>query len=301
MVKISGFTYLRNAFEFGYPFEASIKSLLPIVDELVVVVGDSKDGSREAVEKIGDNKIKIIDSIWDEEIRSNGKIFAQQSNIGVRNISGDWCFHLQVDEVIHESARDNILNFIKLANKSDEIDGLILPFYHFWGDYDHIRHTRATHRFETRLFKNNRNIFSYRDSQGFRKYKSFENYSAGEEGMKLNVLKTDIPVYHYSYARNPRLLKKKSNYFHRFWHNDEWINKNTDNREFDFNEVDKLDLFTGSHHVYMKEIIESKDWDFRYDPSKSIMSLNDKILYNIERVTNFRLFEYRNYKVRQIQ
>ena len=294
MIKISGFTYVRNGFSFGYPFVESIKSLLPIVDELVVVVGDSEDGTREAIENIGDSKIRIIDTIWDEESRKSGKIFAEQSNLGLENITGDWCFHLQVDEVLHENAKDKILDLIHLANKLDRVDGFIFPFYHFWGDYNHIRNTRKTHKYETRLFKNNRNVFSYRDSQGFRKH-NLENGSSPD--IKLNVLKADMPIYHYSYTRNPKLMKKKANYFHRFWHNDGWLKENTDSLEFDYNIVDKLELFKGEHPIYMKDVISSQDWKFEYDPSKSDMSLRDKILNKIEELTNRRIFSYENYKI----
>jgi len=300
MIKISGFTYVRNGFTYGYPFLASIRSLLPIVDELVVVVGDSTDGTREAIEKLDDHKLKIIDTIWDEENRGSGKIFSQQANIGIKHSTGDWCFHLQVDEVLHESAKDKILEFIKLANRLNDIDGLIFPFYHFWGDYDHIRNTRSTHRFEIRAFRSGRNCFSYRDSQGFRKYKSFNTYEANEKGTKLIVLKTEIPIYHYSYARNPKLMKKKFNYFNRFYFDDSWIKKNTNDLEFDYNDVDKLELFLGEHPIYIKEIISKKDWDFVYDPSKSNMSFKYKLLNKLEQLTNYRLFEYINYNLKQL-
>jgi len=301
MIEISGFTFVRNGFTYGYPFLSSIRSLLPIVDELVVVVGDSTDGTREAIEKLDDHKLKIIDSIWDEETRNNGKIFAQQANNGIAHITGNWCIHLQVDEVLHESAKKSILKFIETANTFEEIDGLIFPFYHFWGDYNHIRNTRKTHRFEVRAFKNHRNIFSYRDSQGFRKYKSFSSYEADEKGTKLNVLNTDIPIYHYSYSRNPRLMQKKFIYFNQFYHNDSWIKKYADKREFDYSDVDKLELFKGEHPVYMKDIINKKDWDFEHDISKTNMSLRYRFLYEFEKLTNYRLFEYKNYKLKKLR
>ncbi len=60
-MKIDGFTYVRNGLKMGYPFVASIRSLLPIVDSMIVVVGDSEDGTREAVENIGGDKITIVD------------------------------------------------------------------------------------------------------------------------------------------------------------------------------------------------------------------------------------------------
>jgi hypothetical protein len=129
-----------------------------------VVVKDSTDGTRESIEKTKDNRIKIIDPIWDEEMRKKGKIFSQQSNIGLRGISGQWGFHLQADEVLHESAKELVFKYIAKADKYNEIDGLLFPYYNLGGDYSHIRTSRSAHRFEIRLFKNNRNVYSYMES-----------------------------------------------------------------------------------------------------------------------------------------
>ena len=49
-MKVSAFTYVRNGFTIDYPFLEAIKSVLPVVDEFIVVIGDSNDGTREAVE-----------------------------------------------------------------------------------------------------------------------------------------------------------------------------------------------------------------------------------------------------------
>ena len=68
-MRVSGFSYVRNGFTYGYPFIESILSVLPLCDEFIMVVGDSTDGTREAVEKINSPKIKIIDTVWDETMR----------------------------------------------------------------------------------------------------------------------------------------------------------------------------------------------------------------------------------------
>ena len=78
--KISGFSYVRNGFDMGYPFIESIKSVLAICDEFVMAVGDSTDGTREAIEALDSDKIKIVDTVWDLENRKGGLIFADQSN-----------------------------------------------------------------------------------------------------------------------------------------------------------------------------------------------------------------------------
>ncbi len=293
-MKIDGFTYIRNGIKMGYPFIPSIKSILPVVDQLFVVVGDSDDGTREAVEAIADDKIVIIDSVWDDEMRKSGQVFREQANIGLRESKADWLVHIQADEVILEDSRDAIIKGIEEADAVADVDGLLFPYYHFWGDYDHIRHTRRTHPFEIRAFKNNRNVESYKDSQGFR---IFNKEAKNEDGIKLNVIKVPVHIYHYSYTRHPKLMRNKSNYFDRFWHNNDWMKKNQEQEDFDFNNVDKLEVFTGKQPIFMKQTINNKDWEFKYDPSKSNMSLKDKFHNGWEKVFGYRLFSYKNYNL----
>ncbi|PSK94880.1 hypothetical protein [Taibaiella chishuiensis] len=297
MMTISGFTYVRNGFKYGYPFIPSLQSLLPVVDELIVVVGDSTDGTREAIVALNDPRIKIIDTVWDEKMREGGTIFAQQSNLGLDQVSGQWAVHLQVDEVLHENDQARLRQLIYTADKDPQVEGLLFPFYHFWGDFNHIRNTRKTHPFEIRAFRNTGRIWSYKDSQGFRKYSSEEAYRAGEAGEKLRVLNSHVPVYHYSYSRNPALMKRKADYFNRFWHNDEWVHNHTTQKPFDFNEVDRLERFDKPHPVYMNETIAAQDWTFDYDPAQSNMSLKDRVMFLLNKLTGKRLFEFENYKL----
>ena len=59
-MKLAGFTYVRNGFDYGVPFLESIQSVLPICSEFIVAVGDSTDGTREAIVQLNNPKIKII-------------------------------------------------------------------------------------------------------------------------------------------------------------------------------------------------------------------------------------------------
>lgn len=297
-MKISAYTYVRNGLKIGYPFLESIKSILPMVDEYIVVLGDSDDGSREAIESIGSSKIRIIDTKWDMDLRQGGKIFAQQANIGLDHVSGDWIIHLQADEVIHENDIQKLKNLILRYNDNPKVEGLLFPFLNFRGDYQHIHTGRKAHRFEIRAFKKNNLIRSYKDSQGFRKFSSIKAYTNGEKGKKLRVAKADVPVFHYNYVRPPKLMKEKSKLFLSFYKDDESLDKIFKNvEELDYNEVDKLDLFTGTHPKVMEEIIEKKDWTFVYDPSKCNSSLRHRILNKIEDWTGYRIGEYKNYKL----
>jgi len=138
-------------------------------------------------------------------------------------------------------------------------------------------------------------IKSFRDSQGFRIHPNQKAYTNGSEGKKLNVLKVNASIYHYSYARNPSLMKKKDTYFKRFWHTDQQVKAHKNKNAFNFNEIDALEPFTMSHPKYMKQVMAEKDWNFEYDPEQSNMRLKDRFLFWLEKKTGKRFFEYKNY------
>lgn len=297
-MKISAYSYIRNGFTYEYPFIQSIRSVLPICDEFVIAVGDSNDGTKEAILKIGDPKIRIIDTIWDENLRKAGKIFAQQANIALRNITGDWAFHIQADELIHENDLDKIYNQIKAANDDKKIEGFLFDFLNFYGNYNYLNDTRYQHKKEIRIFRNNLNVFSYRDSQGVRKYPSYEEYLNDHQGYKLNVKYIHIPVYHYSYVRSPHKMNTKMKYFDSFWHDDNYIeNKYQSIDDYDFYNIERVKKFEGTHPALMKDIIKKNNWDFDITRLNKSLNLKDRIIYWIEDRINYRIGEYKNYKL----
>ena len=79
-ISISGFTFIRNGIELGFPFEASIRSLLPLVDEFVVAVGCGNDDTLARVLAIGDPKIRVIETLWNERMSDRGFVYAPAKN-----------------------------------------------------------------------------------------------------------------------------------------------------------------------------------------------------------------------------
>jgi glycosyltransferase involved in cell wall biosynthesis len=297
-MKLSGYTYVRNGIQLDYPFVESIKSVLSICDEFIVVLGDSQDKSREAIQSINSDKIRIVDSVWDFSKREGGVVFAEQSNIGLDHVSGDWVFHIQADEVIHEDDLYKIKESINKYDSNPKVQGMILPYYHFWGGYNYIRTTRKVHRYEVRLFRNLKGIRSYRDSQGFRLYSSVDNYLKGETGKKLRVKKIDAPMFHYKRVRPPEKMKEKMNMFFKLYKDDAWLKKYEEKGTvYDYNKIDKLEEFHKSHPAVMKERVDNQNWEFVYDKSKQTMKFKYRVLYVFEKITGYRLFEYKNYKI----
>ena len=295
-MKISGFSYVRNGVDYDYPFIESIMSVLPICDEFIMVLGDSTDSSREAINAIGSDKIKIVDSIWDMNNRVGGKVFAQQANIGLDYITGDWAFHIQADEVVHENDLEKITVAIQEFDSDPKVDGLLFPFIHFWGGYDYIRTSRRVHKNEIRVFRNNPLVRSYRDSQGFRKYASREAYEAGEKGEKLLVKKVNAPIFHYNGVRKSETQKKKENTFHSMYTQEIAFAAETKS-SFDYNQVDRVEKFKGSHPAVMTNRIKQFDQPFTFDPKKAKWRLKDRLIQPIEDILGFKFGEYKNYKL----
>jgi glycosyltransferase involved in cell wall biosynthesis len=297
-MKISGYTYVRGGIDMDYPFLESIRSVLPICDEMIVAVGEVNDGTREAVESIGSDKIKIIDTVWDMSMREGGKVIAQQANIAMKACTGDWLFHIQADEVMHERDLPQILEAVRKAEADARIEGLLFPWLHFWGGYRHVRTSRKAYRHEIRLFRNHLNVFAYRDAQGVRVYPSEQAYLSGHAGRKLRVKLCPTPVYHYGYVRPPEGMKKKADFFHRFWHDDAWLEKNLEaTAHFKYEAVDQVEEFIGSHPSVMRERVEGQFWTFHPEQHKTASSLRVRLLNRLEKMSGRRFGEYKNYQL----
>ena len=119
-MKISAFTFLRNPVRLGYPFIESIRSALPLVDEYVIALGESTDGTREAIEAIGDERIRIIDTQWNGST-GRGFVYGQQKMIGLFNTTGAWSLYLEGDEVLHERDIEGIRELAERADRNPRV------------------------------------------------------------------------------------------------------------------------------------------------------------------------------------
>ena len=136
-MKISGFTFLRNGQKLGYPFVASIRSILPLVDEFIIALGPCEDDTERMVREIGDPKIRIIPTQWNERIQPEdsvkGYVFGQQKSIALFNCTGDWAFYLEADEVLHEKDLPLIRAAMVKHLADPRVEALAFDYLHFYG------------------------------------------------------------------------------------------------------------------------------------------------------------------------
>ena len=286
-MRVCGFTIIRNAQRFDYPIVEAILSVLTVVDEFVVLVGNSDDDTRKVIESIGSSKIRIYDSVWDDSLRKGGQVLAVETDKAMDLIGPgfDWAFYIQADEVIHEKYHPAILEAMNRWKNDAQVEGLLFDYVHFYGDYNYIGDSRKWYRAEIRIVRPNIGIHSWKDAQGFRK-----------ENRKLNVRKIEASVFHYGWVKPPEKQQAKQQYFHKLWHDDRWMEENIpDQPQFDYSGIDSVAMFTGTHPAPMKERVLAQSWKVEIDPAKKKLSLRYKFLMFIERFTGWRPGEYKNY------
>jgi glycosyltransferase involved in cell wall biosynthesis len=289
-MKVSGFTFVRNAIKYDYPIVEAIRSILPICDEVVVAVGNSEDNTLELIQSIGSPKIRIIETVWDDSLREGGRVLAVETDKAFAAIAkdSDWAFYLQGDEVLHERYLDTVKNAMLQHRNNPAVEGLLFKYKHFYGSYDYVGESPGWYRREIRVVRNRRDIYSYRDAQGFRK----------GNNQKLTVALIDAYIYHYGWVKEPKAMQGKLESFNKLWHSDEWVERNVAKAEaFDYAGIDALSLFRESHPSVMAERIAVRNWKFSHDLSRNRFKFKDKLKLAIESVTGYRIGEYRNYKL----
>ena len=289
-MKVTGFTFIRNAVKFDYPIVEAIKSILPLCDNFIVAVGKSDDGTLDLIQNIDKQKIKTIETIWDDspEMKIGGKVFALETDKAFQAIpeDSDWAFYIQGDEVIHEKYLDNIYASMERWKDNKLVDGLLFKYLHFYGSYDYIGISPKWNPDEIRVIKNNKAIYSYRDAQGFRK----------DNNKKLNVKPVDAYVHHYGWVKEPKTMMKKVKNAYSFYKDKELPVEKFTNQMFNFSSIDALGPFTDTHPQVMKGRIERKNWNFEYDFSLNKLTLRYKTKIFLKKYVGINTY-YENYQI----
>lgn len=289
---ISGFSFVRNAEKYGFPVRESLTSLAPFCDEILVAVGRSDDDTLDVVQSI-DPKIRAIPTVWDDSLRGGGRVYAQQTEVALAECRGEWCVYLQADEVLHEEDRNLLLAEIERAGRNSSVEALLFRYLHFYGNYNYVAVDRTWYRREIRAVRNTGRVVSWGDAQGFRT----RDRSGGVR--KLRARYTDLRVFHYGWVRPPKEQGEKMRAMHHYWHDDEWIEQNAPPADtFDYDGVYDLRRFEGEHPMIMRERIARAQWGQNFDPARvKAKPLSMRMSDAIEKVTGYRIGEYRNYRV----
>ncbi len=288
--KVAGFTFIRNALLYDYPIVEAITSILPVCDYFVVAVGKSDDGTLDLVRSIGDPKIHILETEWDDNLRAGGRVLAEETNKAFDAIPPeyDWCFYIQGDECVHEDDLPAIRAGMERWLDDPETEGLLFQYRHFYGSYDYIGASRRWYRHEVRIIRNDKRIRSYRDAQGFRT----------GAGAKLRVRRIDAHIHHYGWVKHPAAQQRKQLNFNRLWHSDDKVRDMVGAAPvYSYDGSEPLERYTGTHPAVMLPRIGAVNWRFEGDPEQIQWAWKDRLSRFVEQKTGWRPGEYKNYKL----
>jgi hypothetical protein len=239
--------------KYDFPIMESIRSILPIVDEFIVNVGKSEDDTLKLIQSIGDPKIRIIESVWDESLKKDGLIFSQQTNIALNQCAGDWALYLQADEVVHENDLPGLVQTMEEALEKRDILGLSFRYLHFYGDYYSIN--PWFYRRAIRIIRNGGEVQSFGDAVGFC-VKKTNAYLYPKD--RRRCLPSGARICHSGYVKEPGALIEKCRYQASRHHGDaipEDQAKRLAKDQFEFDRYEIMKEFRGKHPQAMQERI----------------------------------------------
>jgi len=272
-MKVSGFTFIKNGQILGYPFLQSIQSILPIVDEFVINVGQSEDNTLEAIHSLNDKKIRIIESKWSDNMRDRGYVYGQQKMIAQYNCTGDWAFYIEGDEVYHERDLEKIKKSMEKHLHDDNVEALIFDFNHFYGNTNSILNSPGWYRSEARIIKNS--IRSYAPDGLF-----WIVLDSNKKGRYPKAKHTGVTCYHYGWVRSEDQMNLKSKKVQKYW--------GAMPVRINYSQMDQLIIkeFQGTHPEIIKDWFPKESGLYEADPSYKI-TLKQKKHRMMLRLENF--------------
>ncbi len=209
-MKISGFTFIRNGTLLGYPYIESLCSLLPLCDEIVVAVGAGQDDTLTRIQAIGDPKLRVIETTWNETMQDRGYVYAQQKMIAQFNCSGDWAFYLEADEVLHEKDIPILKATLQKYVDNPKVEALVFDYYHFYGSPDTLAISPGWYRRAPRVIRNS--IRNYSPDGLF-----FVVMDKNKRGRYPYAALAEVPIYHYGHVRAIANMQTKIQQVSQYW------------------------------------------------------------------------------------
>jgi len=277
-MKVSAFTFIKNGQLLGYPFVQSIKSILPIVDEFIVNVGASEDDTLAQIQAINDPKIRIIQSIWNEQMQDRGYVYGQQKMIAQFNCTGDWAFYIEGDEVYHEDDLDKITQSMDQYVDDPKVEALVFDFIHFYGNANSYLSSPGWYRTEARIIKNS--IRSYAPDGLF-----WLVLDSNKTGRYPRAKHTGAKCYHYGWVRSEEQMSLKTKKISHHW-GGQPVN-------IDYSQMDQSIImgFNGQHPKVVKDWVPKVKGIFKTDPNYKLTKKQSKhrIMLKLEKWFNLEL------------
>jgi len=240
-VRVSGCTIVRSIAGYDYPIGESLRSLLPLVDELVVVAPRG-DPALDAARAAGGARLRVVESDWSDGPAERGLTLSRQTNIALEACRDGWVLYLQADEVLHEDDYAVIRAALARHDRADAVDALSFRFLHFEGSCDYVNPLR--YRRQCRLVRNDGRLESVRDAAGFGR----------RDGRPLRTRPSGARIFHYGWVGSPAALKAKTMALASLYHDPAFVARRWASvRPEAIGSADLAFRWTGGHPAVMRE------------------------------------------------
>ncbi len=276
-MKVSGFSFLRDGVRLGYPFVESIRSVLPVVDEFVVAVGKSDDGTLERLQALEEPKLRLVETTWNEQCRSHGFVYGQQKMIAQYNCTGDWAFYLEGDEVLHEDDLDSLQRAMRHYLDDPKVEALAFDYLHFYGDTQHLHLSSQAYRKAARILRNSLRSFAP-DGLYWAIIKE-KKWHGGRNKRRTRYPRAaalNLPIYHYGNARHERYVQAKADAGNQYWSEKQAFSSS-------YGDLDPAQVgpFEGAHPAIMSDWIrEHANPELRFNPDHQLTRREKKHRFN---------------------
>jgi len=277
-MKVSGFTFLRNGEILGYPFKESVLSILPIVDEFIIALGECEDNTEKILKNIKSDKIKIIKTQWNENMQDRGFVYAQQKMIAQFNCKGDWAFYLEGDEIIHENDLDKIYETMKKYKNNSKVEAIAFDYIHFYGNSNTYIDSPGWYRKEVRIIKNNIRTFA---PDGL----FWVIMDKNKKGRYPYAVMSKAKIYHYGWIRDEERMNLKLKKVKKYWKHSY--------KPIAYKEIDETILreFKGTHPKIIQHWLPKEEGIFKANPNHKLTKKEKKhrLVKKIEKFFNLDL------------
>jgi len=253
-MKVSAFTFIKNGQILGYPFLQSIQSILTIVDEFIINIGESEDDTLMMIQSLASPKIRIIESHWNDSMQNRGYVYGQQKMIAQFNCTGDWAFYIEGDEVYHENELEQIKKSMETHLNDSNVEALVVDFYHFYGNSNSYLDSPGWYRSEARIIKNS--LRTYAPDGLF-----WLVLDSNKKGRYPRAKHAGVSCYHYGWARSEDQMNLKVSKVQMYW--------GTKPVKIDYSQMDQsiIKEFKGTHPKVMKECLTNDKGLYQVDSS----------------------------------
>src|SRR5207244_8195445 len=126
---------------------------------------------------------------------------AQETNRAMAACRGTWGVYIQADEVLHETGAATLRERLPECDGDARVEGLLVDYLHFFGDFDTVATDRHWYRREVRAVRLGHDIRSYTDAPGF---------VVGAALRRVRARQVCARMVHYGWARPVQSMRRRS-------------------------------------------------------------------------------------------